>query len=343
MLAAAKERSTFIPSLAASAFARLSENPHRGFRLPTAALHPSQTIANSNTASGLRACSYDFGRRSRSTGKERDNETGLDFFGARYLSSAQGRFTSPDPLHILPQKVLDPQQWNMYAYVRNNPLRLLDPTGMYICNASTSDCKAFENARKHDLKSKNEAVRNAASAYGDAGTDNGVNVRFGDPGQGHGGNTTLGLRQLGDGSWQATADVVIKAGSSGNELEATVGHEGVHVENGQDFVKTITSDFHYDLSKNLTHWQTEMNAYAVTSAILNQQASLGTCGNGQCVLGPGVSARGVAATTMQLLANPANGYNRFVDAATGQPYTGQGTPVNVLGMRQFNDITTPNQ
>jgi RHS repeat-associated protein len=31
------------------------------------------------------------------TGKERDAETGLDYFGARYMSSAQGRFTSPDP------------------------------------------------------------------------------------------------------------------------------------------------------------------------------------------------------------------------------------------------------
>jgi RHS repeat-associated protein len=31
------------------------------------------------------------------TGKERDAETGLDYFGARYFSSAQGRFTSPDP------------------------------------------------------------------------------------------------------------------------------------------------------------------------------------------------------------------------------------------------------
>jgi hypothetical protein len=31
------------------------------------------------------------------TGKERDAETGLDFFGARYYSGAQGRFTSPDP------------------------------------------------------------------------------------------------------------------------------------------------------------------------------------------------------------------------------------------------------
>jgi RHS repeat-associated protein len=268
-------------------------------------------------------------------------ETGLDYFGARYFSGAQGRFTTPDPIHIMPQKLLDPQQWNMYAYVRNNPLRLIDPTGEYICGGTENECKEFEEARKRDLKSKKESVRNAAGAYGAAGTDNGVNVKFGDPGDGHGGSTTVGLRQLGDGTWQATADVVIKKGSSGNALDAVLGHEGVHVEDAQDFAKTITADFNYDLSKNLTHWQTEMNAYAVTAAI-DSGHSYGVCGTGQCVLGSKMSARAVAATTMLLLANPANGYNRFIDAGTGQLYTGQGSPVNVLGTRQFSAITDPN-
>lgn len=63
---------------------------------------------------------------SRFTGKERDAETGLDYFGARYMSAAQGRFTSPDPL---PGWQKDPQSWNMYAYGRNNPLKYVDPDG----------------------------------------------------------------------------------------------------------------------------------------------------------------------------------------------------------------------
>ena len=58
--------------------------------------------------------------------KERDTESGLDNFGARYNSSSYGRFTSPDPLMIMKQKFTDPQQWNMYSYARNNPLRFLD-------------------------------------------------------------------------------------------------------------------------------------------------------------------------------------------------------------------------
>ena len=60
------------------------------------------------------------------TGKERDGETGLDYFEARYLSSAQGRFTSTDPKSGWPS---DPQSWNMYAYGRNNPLLYSDPDG----------------------------------------------------------------------------------------------------------------------------------------------------------------------------------------------------------------------
>jgi RHS repeat-associated protein len=62
------------------------------------------------------------------TGKERDSETGLDFFGARYFSGAQGRFTSPDD-PLADQSAGDPQSWNLYSYVRNNPLSNIDPTG----------------------------------------------------------------------------------------------------------------------------------------------------------------------------------------------------------------------
>jgi RHS repeat-associated protein len=73
-------------------------------------------------------------------------ETGLDYFGARYYSGAQGRFTSPDefpggivdpvtglqvgqPGPLPYADITDPQTLNKYAYVRNNPLRYTDPNG----------------------------------------------------------------------------------------------------------------------------------------------------------------------------------------------------------------------
>lgn len=76
----------------------------------------------------LSACAFGHALSSRQfTGKERDSESGLDNFGARYNSSNMGRFMSPDPMggHLL-----DPQTLNRYAYVRNNPLNLTDPTGL---------------------------------------------------------------------------------------------------------------------------------------------------------------------------------------------------------------------
>lgn len=55
-------------------------------------------------------------------------ETGLDYFGARYFSSAQGRWASPDR-PFADQYFHDPQSWNLYAYARNNPLRFVDDNG----------------------------------------------------------------------------------------------------------------------------------------------------------------------------------------------------------------------
>lgn len=66
--------------------------------------------------------------RQKFTSYERDNESGLDFAKARMHNYNHGRFTSPDPL-LASGKAANPQTWNRYAYVLNNPLNLIDPTG----------------------------------------------------------------------------------------------------------------------------------------------------------------------------------------------------------------------
>jgi RHS repeat-associated protein len=67
------------------------------------------------------------------TGKERDPESGLDNFGARYNGSNVGRFMSPDwsasPMGVPYARFGDPQTLNLYAYVRNNPLGHADSDG----------------------------------------------------------------------------------------------------------------------------------------------------------------------------------------------------------------------
>src|SRR6185437_13784061 len=64
------------------------------------------------------------------TGKRRDTESQLDYFGARYYTNVMARFTSPDPGRIAVRHLLNPQKLNKYAYVLNNPLTLIDPDGL---------------------------------------------------------------------------------------------------------------------------------------------------------------------------------------------------------------------
>ncbi len=105
------------------------------------------------------------------TGKERDAETGLDYFGARYYSGAQGRFVSSDPLKMSNSKIENPQSWNGYVYVSNNPLRYTDPDGLYQfadCNGSEEEClywqKVFNTSISNAKKELNSGKLTDAEA-----------------------------------------------------------------------------------------------------------------------------------------------------------------------------------
>jgi RHS repeat-associated protein len=94
------------------------------------------------------------------TGKERDAETGLDFFGARYFSGPQGRFSSVDPVIVTPARTEDPQRFNLYSYARNNPFSFIDPDGEDIEFANNT-----EEGRKKALAAilKNVSDQEAAN------------------------------------------------------------------------------------------------------------------------------------------------------------------------------------
>ncbi len=98
------------------------------------------------------------GTRQKFTQKERDNESGLDYFGARYYSSAQGRFTSVDPITIKRARLIDPQRLNLYVYGRCNPLKYVDPNGADIMLAKDLNQKGHEKDRKY-------VVENLARLY----------------------------------------------------------------------------------------------------------------------------------------------------------------------------------
>ncbi len=84
------------------------------------------------------------------TGQMRDGEsnagtdTGQDYFNARYLWANTARFTSPDA-PFADQRPEDGQSWNLYAYVRNNPLRFVDPSGRECVNGISSNLENDED------------------------------------------------------------------------------------------------------------------------------------------------------------------------------------------------------
>jgi len=116
------------------------------------------------------------------TGKERDSESGLDNFGARYMGSSPGRFMSPDPMggHLT-----DPQTLNRYAYVRNNPLSLTDPTGLDFALSCTqtkdngSTCQSQQVGTDKNGNAVNAFVQGTSDANGKF-----TSTQIGDDGKG---------------------------------------------------------------------------------------------------------------------------------------------------------------
>jgi len=227
--------------------------------------------------------------------KERDIETGLDYFGARYYASTQGRFTSADPL-LSSGSVYSPQSWNRYSYTGNNPLRYTDPFGLYVYdpNATKDERKKFEEAlkkaqsalKKLDPKSDDyKKLQRAINAFGAVGVDNGVTVAFGTNKDGSPAATAIGIRDRnGDAIKDVTADnptgqdTVVTFDMSQQkdsaDLAGSIGHEGSHVADGTDLVGALPSNLTDPATAavlngplNLTKYETETRAYGVSAAV----------------------------------------------------------------------------
>jgi len=204
------------------------------------------------------------------TGKERDAESGSDYFGARYLSSSMGRFMSPDPLG---GKLANPQSLNRYVYALNNPLVNTDPTGMYVCEDSTNcDSRSDQNFAKSLAAAQTsvnnmaagadrDAAQRAINSYGAMGVDNGVNVRFDSNVQG-GVTEVSGVangEKSADNPTGQNINVTFNPNSVGGTLDGgLVAHEGSHVADGSDWVKSGFSP-----GMDPTRYQTEIHAYQV--------------------------------------------------------------------------------
>jgi RHS repeat-associated protein len=316
------------------------EKPHQGLPSRNLAPHLGHQVCNCTVLLGMRGQAELNRIGSRCTGKERDAESGNDYFGARYDSSSMGRFLSPDPVG---GSLANPQTLNKYAYVLNNPLTNTDPTGLYACKdgkdgACTSDQDtAYEAGRQRDLQSKNADVRRGAAAMGDPGKEvvdargDKVTVGFADLGKsGEGGVTHSELGSNDKGDPIAVSNVTINSNSKGTALDADIGHEGSHTADAQDMAASISyTTTSFKVGDNISQYASEQRAYGVTDAIYRSaNESYNGCGNANCALGAGSSPIGISGRVDSiLLANP-----NIYHGLNGKPMTSSNPGGNVLGV-----------
>ena len=160
-----------------AAMPQLKEKVHQGVPSSDPALYPGHEIPNSTVAIGLRAALHLERVRSRYTGKERDQESGNDYFEARYYGSSMGRFLSPDPSQLYYADPTNPQSLNLYSYGQNNPLINIDPTGLDCIHVNV-DTGKYEGFERGDCDNSTEEKANSGQ-YVD-GTVNSITTSTGD-------------------------------------------------------------------------------------------------------------------------------------------------------------------
>ena len=198
------------------------------------------------------------------TGKERDTESGNDYFDARYYSSAMGRFMSPDwsaKEEPVPYAVLtDPQSLNLYSYVGNNPLAKADVDGHCwpVCDLIATASIAVGN-----YVASHPGVQQALNKLGDslgikvsAGLGRSVNV--GGVKLGAAVNVTSEARADGTGSSAVQGTLSGRVGDVGGQLNgsATFEKNGSLVnplDNLKGNLKGTTSTAHSDASNSTTN------------------------------------------------------------------------------------------
>jgi RHS repeat-associated protein len=194
--------STRIPDGFMAALRLGGEKPHQGVRSQNPAPNQVREVCNFTVLLGLQAAAVLNRVGSRSTGKERDTESGNDYFGARYYASSMGRFMSPDwsaQVEPVPySKLGDPQSLNLYAYVYNNPITGVDPDGHQLASPDRWGCQANEPGCQNNSNDNAATKTNALNAYISGG---GVGMRPGEARQ--------------NVSSDARTDIMLFAGSSG--------------------------------------------------------------------------------------------------------------------------------
>jgi RHS repeat-associated protein len=223
--------------------------------------------------------------RQKFTSKERDIETGLDYFNARYYASTQGRFTSVDPYDINLERqyassaregnemaleyLSNPQHWNRYAYVLNNPLKYIDPDGfaekltvnlniVYDKRQFTEEeAKKAAAAQVADLKKVYGPLDIDFSVSYTAGTANSAKTQITEGLQAGGINVFLSKSRNEEGVTRGNGQIFISLASNQKSDSGLLSHEVAHklgmtyttgISIGGVDLGNVYSDFHINTS-----------------------------------------------------------------------------------------------
>lgn len=211
------------------------------------------------------------------TGKERDTESGNDYFGARYYGSSMGRMLSPDS--GVDQHPENPQSWNLYSYGLNNPLVMIDPTGEYVCGSGVTQtmCDNFQktldaaqsaaNNLRDNGSPQYKDTQRAIDAYGKEGVDNGVTVNAKDmrPGDAAGVQRDIGSvtpTKDNPNGQKINVDFGKNMFSGSVDNAQDIAHEGSHIADASDWVSSGFAP-----GMNPSRYGTEFRAFHVEQGI----------------------------------------------------------------------------
>jgi RHS repeat-associated protein len=223
------------------------------------------------------------GVRQKFTQKERDIETGLDYFRARYYASTQGRLTSTDPL-LSTGFPATPQSWNRYSYTLNNPVRLIDPTGMFVIDPTLSaddqdKIKTSYNQLKASLSTYKTAssdykrIQRALKTLGGIGVNNGITVTVGKTLNPDAGAqvvpTAIGYRGAKPVRLHATITLASGDFRSNNEAEIgeSLGHEATHAADFKDLALAGVGVDKLWAAFDRIRYKSEFEAYMLSGAV----------------------------------------------------------------------------
>jgi RHS repeat-associated protein len=215
--------------------------------------------------------------RMKFTGHERDMHSSstqnddLDDMHARYYNMNVARFLSVDPGRDNNLKV--PQAWNMYAYVRDNPLNTTDPSGRYACQGTSAQCQQIRvavagiaaAARALPKDSPGRSLLNTVSKfYGKPGQQNGVVISASpSPSGGAGGATTS------NGTTTVFVDLKTEKTVANGfrislraEIAGTLTHEGQHGVDQRDLGMPLN---------RVDEFASEMRAYSTEAYVFQGQ------------------------------------------------------------------------